>query len=99
MKFYQQGLVLVWVWFFCTLRALIKGELESKSEMSAGVGPDVREVPKTSSPRIMNEKTKTRFKAMNHIRELQPKWSLTGSESRDQKDSQKQWDVEGIKLF
>lgn len=47
----------------------------------------------------MNEETKTRFKAMNHIGELQPKWSLTGSESRDQKDSQKQQDVDGIRLF
>lgn len=58
LKFYEQGLVLEWVWFFCTLRALIKGELESKSEMSAGVGPGCKGSSKTSSPRVMNEKNK-----------------------------------------
>lgn len=30
---------------------------------------------KTSGPRVTDEKTKTRFKAMDHIRELQTRWS------------------------
>lgn len=42
---------------FCTLRALIKGELESKSEMRAGVGPGgSKGSSKISSPRVKDEK-------------------------------------------
>ena len=29
----------------------------------------------TSGPRVMDEKTETRFKAMDHIRELWTRWS------------------------
>lgn len=38
-KFYQQGLVVEWVWPFCTLKALIKRKLGSNSELKSGVGP------------------------------------------------------------